>query len=313
VTVSLDDVRAAATRIAPFAVRTPVCSSAAFDDWLGPGVHAYAKAENLQRAGAFKFRGATNAVRSLTGTDAARGVATHSSGNHGAALALAAAQRGIAAHVVVPQGVARPKRAAIEGYGARVYECEPTLAAREAMLDDVVARTGATVVHPYDDDRVIAGAGTAALELIEDVPALDVVVAPVGGGGLCSGTAIAVHGVAPQVRVIGAEPSGADDAARSLAAGAVVPQDAPRTIADGLRTSLSARTFAILSSHLESIVTVDDGATIAAMRAVWERLKLVVEPSAAVAVAAVRAMERDGARVGIILSGGNVDLDALPW
>jgi threonine dehydratase len=181
------------------------------------------------------------------------------------------------------------------------------------MLDDVVARTGATVVHPYDDDRVIAGAGTAALELIEDVPALDVVVAPVGGGGLCSGTAIAVHGVAPQVRVIGAEPSGADDAARSLAAGAVVPQDAPRTIADGLRTSLSARTFAILSSHLESIVTVDDDATIAAMRAVWERLKLVVEPSAAVAVAAVRAMELDGARVGIILSGGNVDLDALPW
>jgi threonine dehydratase len=281
-------------------------TSASRDAWVG--AHVFCKCEHLQRAGAFKFRGATNAVQSMTDGEAVRGVATHSSGNHGAALALAARQRGIPAFVVVPSDASAPKRAAIEAYGAQVTECEPTLAAREATLDQVVARTGAAVVHPYDDDRVIAGAGTAALELLEDVGPLDVVIAPVGGGGLCSGTAIAAHSSDARPRVVGAEPAGADDAARSLAAGELVPQTAPATIADGLRTSLSPRTFAILSAHLETIVTVTDDEIVAAMRVVWERTKQVIEPSAAVAIAAARRYELDGERVGIILSGGNVDL-----
>ncbi len=315
---SFDDVRAAATRIAPFVHRTPVCTSRALD--LASGATVWCKVEALQRAGAFKMRGATNAVRMLDDRAARRGVATHSSGNHGAALALAARERGIPAFVVVPRDVSAPKRAAIDAYGAQLIECEPGLASREAMLDDVVARTGSTVVHPYDDDRVIAGAGTAALELLDEVADLDVLLVPVGGGGLASGTSIAAHGVNPAMRVVGAEPAGADDAARSLAAGHVVPQTSPDTIADGLRTSLSERTFSILSTHLHRIVTVPDGATIAAMRFVWERMKLLVEPSAAVAVAPLLAgpgtqfrQEFAGANVGVVLSGGNVDLDRLPW
>jgi threonine dehydratase len=299
----IGDVRDAAARIAPFVHRTPVHTSASLDEWAGARV--FCKCENFQRAGAFKFRGATNAVRLLDDAVAARGVATHSSGNHGAALALAARERGLHAYIVVPSDVRETKRRAIEAFGAELIECEPTLAAREATLRDVVASTGATVVHPYDDDRVIAGAGTAALELLEDVPDLDVLVAPVGGGGLCSGTAIAAHGIDTRLRVIGAEPAGADDAARSLATGHRQPQEAPATIADGLRTSLSERTFAILSAHLERIVVVDDDATIEAMRFVWNRMKLVIEPSAAVAVAALRQVV--AGRVGVILSGGNVD------
>jgi threonine dehydratase len=311
---ALADVRAAADRIAPFAHRTPVMTSRSIDAWAGAGTRVFLKCENLQRAGAFKFRGATNAVQSLRDDEAAPGVATHSSGNHGAALALAARERGIDAFVVVPENAPRPKLAAIESYGATIFRCAPTVAAREAMLADVVARTGAHVVHPYDDDRVIAGAATAALELCTDVPDLDVVVAPVGGGGLCSGTAIATHGLlGPSVRVIGAEPAGADDAARSLAAGHVVPQEAPDTIADGLRTGLAARTYEVLSQHLDRIVTVVDRDTVAAMRFAWERTKLLVEPSAAVALAALARVDLDGARVGVIVSGGNVDLDALPW
>jgi threonine dehydratase len=309
--VTIADVREAAARIAPFVHRTPVVTSRSLDEWVGASVSC--KCENLQRAGAFKIRGATNAVQSLREDDAARGVVTHSSGNHGAALALAAREREVRAFVVVPSDAPRPKRAALEAYGAHVTECAPTLAAREATLEHVVARTGAAVIHPYDDDRVIAGAGTAALELIDDLNGLDAVIAPVGGGGLCSGTAIAVHGCDKNVRVIGAEPAGADDAARSLAAGRLLPQTAPHTIADGLRTSLSARTFAVLSEHLEDIVTVTDDDTIAAMRFVWERTKLLIEPSAAVAVAAARRSDLRGARVGIVLSGGNVDLDALPF
>jgi threonine dehydratase len=259
VPVTLDDVRAAAARIAPYVHRTPVVTSRSLDAWAGRGTRVFLKCENMQRAGAFKFRGATNAVRSLTDDEAALGVATHSSGNHGAALALAAQERAIPAYVVVPEHAPAPKLAAIEAYGASVFECAPTMTAREDMLTYVVDRTGAHVVHPYDDDRVIAGAATAALELCDDVPDLDVVIAPVGGGGLCSGTAIAAHGVlGPSVRVIGAEPAGADDAARSLAAGHLLPQDAPATIADGLRAPLSARTFAVLSGHLERIVTVHD-------------------------------------------------------
>jgi threonine dehydratase len=303
----LADVRAAAERIAPFVHRTPVHTSRSLDEWAGATV--FCKCENFQRAGAFKFRGATNAVQSLRADEAANGVATHSSGNHGAALALAARERGVPAWVVVPSDVLAPKRRAIEAFGATLIECEPTLAAREETLREVVASTGATVVHPYDDDRIIAGAGTAALELLEAVADLDAVLAPVGGGGLCSGTAIAAHGINPALRVVGAEPSGADDAARSLAAGQRLPQAAPATVADGLRTSLSERTFAILSAHVERIVTVDDDATLSAMRFVWERMKLVIEPSAAVAVAALR--EFAGSRVGVVLSGGNVDPTAF--
>mgnify|MGYP006294963783 CR=1 FL=1 len=310
---TLEDLRAAAERIAPFAHRTPVLTSAGVD--RAAGARVFFKCECFQKVGAFKFRGATNAVRSLCEAEAARGVATHSSGNHAQALALAARDRGVAAHVVMPETSAAPKVAAVRGYGGRITFCAPTLEARETTLDEVVARTGAAFVHPYDDDRVIAGQGTAALELFEDVPELDALLAPVGGGGLLAGTALAAHHLSPSVRVIAGEPAGADDAARSLAAGEIVPSVAPRTIADGLLTSLGERNFPIIARHVERIATVDDDATIRAMRLVWERMKVLIEPSAAVPLAAL--LEGDlglaGARVGVILSGGNVDLDRLPW
>jgi threonine dehydratase len=306
---SFADVEAAATRIAPFVHRTPVLRSRALDEWLG--VHAFLKCEHLQRVGAFKYRGATNAVQSLDVDVAARGVCAHSSGNHAAALALAASERGVVAHVVMPEDVAAAKLAAVRGYGAAVTLCEPTLAAREATVAEVRTRTGAVEIHPYDDARIIAGAGTAALELLDEVPDLDAVVAPVGGGGLLC---IAVHGRATRVRVLGGEPAGADDAARSLASGTLVPQTAPRTIADGLLTSLSERTFAVLRAHVERIVNVSEPEIVEAMRVVWSRTKQVIEPSAAVGVAAVRAAGlAPSTRVGIVLSGGNADLDALPW
>jgi threonine dehydratase len=258
--------------------------------------------------GAFKYRGATNAVQLLAPEAAARGVAAHSSGNHAAALALAARTRGIAAHIVVPTTASRTKRAAIEAYGAHIVLCEPTLAAREGSVAQVIAETGAIEIHPFDNDDVIAGAGTAALELCEEISGLEVVVAPVGGGGLISGTAIATHGNDPSVRVVGAEPAAADDAARSLASGHIVAPDPPSTIADGLLTGLSPRTFAVISEHVETIVTVGEDEIVEAMHFVWERTKQLIEPSAAVAVAAVRQADFTGARVGIILSGGNVDL-----
>jgi threonine dehydratase len=311
VAVSFDHVRAASVRIEPFVHRTPVLTCASLDEWLG--VTAFCKAEHLQRAGAFKYRGATNAVQSLPDDTARRGVAAHSSGNHAAALALAARTRGIPAYVVMPDEARAVKRAAVEGYGASITSCANTPDGRAEGLREVVARTGAVEVHPYDDDRVIAGAGTAALELCAEVPELDVVVAPVGGGGLLSGTSIAVHGLQPRVRVVGAEPARADDAARSLRTGTRQPPCPPATMADGLLTGLSDRTFAILREHVDDIVTVDEDEIVVAMRIVWERTKQVIEPSAAVAVAAVRRAALSGARVGIILSGGNVDLDALPW
>jgi threonine dehydratase len=307
------DVRAAAGRIEPFVHRTPVMTARTLDEWLDATV--FLKCEHLQRVGAFKYRGATNAVQSLPPDAAARGVAAHSSGNHGAALALAARTRGIAAHIVVPTTASRAKQAAIAAYGARIVPCEPILAAREAGVAQVIAETGAVEIHPFDNDDVIAGAGTAALELLADVAGLDVVVAPVGGGGLLSGTALAAHGVAGEpggssVRVIGAEPAAADDAARSLRAGRILPPGPPATIADGLLTGLSPRTFAILRERVETIVTVSEAEIADAMRFVWERTKQLVEPSAAVAIAAVRTADLSGARVGIVLSGGNVDLDA---
>lgn len=308
----LDIIRAAAERIAPYIHRTPVMTSEAVDALCGASV--FFKCENLQKAGAFKIRGATNAVLSLPHESAARGVATHSSGNHGAALALAARRRGIPAYVVMPRTAPAIKRAAVAGYGAEILSCEPTMAAREAQLTAAVERTGATFVPPYNDYAVMAGQGTAALELCEQVPDLDAVVTPVGGGGLLAGTAIAVAGVAPAAAVYGAEPEGADDAWRSLRAGSIQPMAHPDTIADGLRSTLGALTFPVMQARVRDVVTVSDEATIAAMRHVWERMKIIIEPSAAVAVAAV--MKGDafrGRRVGVILSGGNVDLDRLPW
>ena len=283
-------VEAAAARIEPFVHRTPVLTSRSLDEWVGAQV--FVKAEHLQRIGAFKYRGATNAVQSLSDADARRGVAAHSSGNHAAALALAAATRGIPAHVVMPANATRAKRAAVERYGAEVVECDNTLDARRAVLDTVLQRTGAVEIHPFDDERVIAGAGTAGLELLQEIPDLDVVVTPIGGGGLCSGTCIAV---AP-VRVIGASP-------RHRATG----------VSDGLRTGCSPRTEAILGAHGVEKIVLEEAPIIEAMRAVWERTKQVIEPSAAIAFAAARAARLDGARVGIVCSGGNVDLGALPW
>jgi len=311
--LTIDDIRGAARRIAPYVHRTPVMTSSALDARAGCAL--FFKCENLQRVGAFKMRGAANAVFSLDDRAAARGVATHSSGNHAQALALAARLRGVAAHVVMPTSAPAVKRAAVAGYGATIYDCEPTLAARESTLAEVVARTGATFIHPYNDERVMAGQGTAAVELLEDTPGLDLVMTPVGGGGLLSGTAVAVRALLPGGRVVAAEPAGADDAARSLAAGRIIPSDGPRTVCDGLLTSLGEKTFAVIRTHVEAIWTVEDTATVAAMRLIWERMKIVVEPSSAVCLAAVLARPDQvrGLKVGIILSGGNVDLDRLPW
>jgi len=311
--ITIGDVRHAAERIRPHAHRTPVMTCQSLDERVGAQV--FMKCENLQKVGAFKFRGACNAVFSLTDVQAARGVATHSSGNHAQALALAARMRGIPAYIVMPRNAPAVKQAAVAGYGGIITLCEPTLAARESTLAEVVAATGAEVVHPYNDARVIAGQGTAALELLEDVPDLDVIMAPVGGGGLLSGTAIAARALSPQIRVIAAEPAGADDAFRSLAAGHIIPSVQPQTIADGLLTSLGDLTFPIIRDLVEQIVTVSDAAIVDTMKFVWERAKLVVEPSGVVPVAALWEGKVDlrGLRIGVILSGGNVDLEHLPW
>jgi threonine dehydratase len=279
------------------------------------GAELYFKCENFQKAGAFKFRGAVNAVMSLSDKAAAQGVATHSSGNHGAALALAARKRGIAAHVVMPDNAPEIKKKAVAGYGAEIIFCTPTLEARESALAGVVARTGATEIHPYDNFAVIAGQGSAAKELLEEVGDLDLVLAPVGGGGLLAGTALSVHHLAPAAATIGCEPAGADDACRSLIKGEIVPSTNPRTIADGLLTSLGQRNFAIIREKVDQIVTVSEESIIEAMRLVWERMKIVIEPSAAVPLGAILE-EKTAVRnkkVGIIVSGGNLDLEQLPF
>ncbi|MDJ0975922.1 MAG: pyridoxal-phosphate dependent enzyme [Planctomycetota bacterium] len=311
--VTLDDVRAAAARLEGVVHETPVLTSSYYDDRLG--MRCFFKCENLQKVGAFKFRGASNAVLQLSEEDAANGVVTHSSGNHAQALALAAEQRGIPAWIVMPTDAPSVKRAAVKGYGATVVPCAPTLASREATAERVMHETGATFIHPYDDDRIIAGAGTAALELMETVIGLDAVITPVGGGGLLSGTCIAVHGLDPEVMVLAAEPELADDAARSLEAGELIPAGPTTTIADGLKTSLSARTFAILQQHVHEIVTVTEDAIREHMRTVWERMKIIIEPSCATVLAALekRRSAYAGSSVGVIISGGNVDLDNLPW
>lgn len=310
---TLADIREAADRIRPYAHRTPVMTSASMNGILN--VQAFFKCENFQKVGAFKFRGACNAVLSLSEEKAARGVATHSSGNHAAAVSLAARQRGIKAYIVMPRNAPEVKKAAVAGYGGEITLCKPTLEARDIALNEIVAHRGATVIHSYNDPYVIAGQGTAALELLEEIPDLDVIMAPVGGGGLLSGTAIAASEIQPDIRVIAAEPEGADDAFRSLQAGRIMPSMNPTTIADGLLTSLGSRTFSIIQERVECIVTVSEGAIIQAMRHIWERMKIVVEPSAAVVPGALLENKIDlaGKRVGIILSGGNVDLERVPW
>jgi threonine dehydratase len=305
-----DDIRRAHARIAPYIHRTPILSSTLLDRETGSRL--FFKCENFQKAGAFKSRGACNAVFSLSDLETQHGVATHSSGNHAAALARAAALRGIAAHIVMPGNTSKPKQLAVAGYGGRIIFCEA--ADRERTCAEIVQATGATLIHPYNDDRIIAGQGTAALELLEDLPDLDSVVAPVGGGGLLSGTAIAVKALRPTVRVIGAEPAEAADAAASIKAGHIVERPV-NTIADGLRTMLGERTFSIIRDNVDEITTVTEEGIIAAMRRIWEVLKIVVEPSGAVPFAAVREHPEkfNGQRVGIIISGGNADLDTLPW
>lgn len=311
---TLADVRRAAERIRPFARRTPVLTAASLDALFG--ARLFFKCENFQRVGAFKFRGACNAVQSLAEAEAARGVATHSSGNHGAALALAARLRGVPCTVVVPRNAPAVKRAAVAAYGADIVLCEPTLEARERTLAAAVAESGQVVVHPYDDARVIAGQGTAALELVEEAPDLDALLVPIGGGGLASGTALAVRASSPGTRVVAVEPLGADDAYRSFHSGERLPSVAPDTIADGLLTSLGVRNFELVRRHVDDIVRVSEEAIVRAMRLVWERMKVVVEPSGAVPLAALLdgALEGwAGKRIGVVLSGGNVDLERLPW
>jgi threonine dehydratase len=317
----LDTIRAAARRIEPHAHRTPVLTCQALDQMAGAEI--FFKCENFQKVGAFKFRGACNTVFSLSEEEAKRGVATHSSGNHAAALSLAARLRGIQAYIVMPENAPTVKRAAVEGYGGKIVSCKPTLAAREATAEQVLQETGATFVHPYNDYRIIAGQGTAALELLDEVPRLDIVMTPVGGGGLLSGTALAVSGLSPTTQVIAGEPEGADDAFRSLREGRIIPSVNPKTIADGLLTSLGSLTFPIIQNHVDAIVTVGDEAILSAMRHVWERMKIVIEPSAAVPLAALlafkdadkhaRKLDASGKRVGVIVSGGNVQLEKLPW
>ena len=308
---TIDAVWRAAERIAPYAQRTPVLRSRSLDVELGAEVHF--KCENFQRIGAFKFRGACNAVYALSDADAAQGVATHSSGNHAAALALAARLRGIAAHVVMPENTVRVKVDSVRRLGARIVFCAPTQAARVAALAEIVAATGAIEIHPYANADVIAGQGTATQELIREIGRVDALIAPVSGGGLLAGTAIAGRGLCPDVIIYGAEPSGADDAARSMARGTLQSNPRPDTICDGLRADLGAPNFAILQAAGTRIRTVDDAETLAAMRLIYERLKIVIEPSCATPLAVLRKYPEEfaGKRVGVILSGGNVDLDTL--
>jgi len=312
-TLDLAAILSAHERIRRHVHRTLVLTSSRLNQ--ASGASLFFKCENFQKIGAFKARGATNAVFSLDEATARRGVATHSSGNHGAAVARAAKLRGIPAQIVMPSNSAKVKIRAVENYGARVVFCEPTEEAREATCVDVIAKTGATLIHSFENPYVIAGQGTAAVELLEDVPDLDLVMCPVGGGGLLAGTAVAAKSMQPNVKVIAAEPENADDAAQSFRAGRVIHTEKKSTIADGLRTNVGEPNFAIIRRYADDIVTVSEEAIICAMRTVWETMKIVVEPSAAVPFAAIQEGKIGVAekRVGIILTGGNVDLDALPW
>ncbi|MBN2090144.1 pyridoxal-phosphate dependent enzyme [candidate division KSB1 bacterium] len=308
-----DDIFTAAERIRSHIHRTPVLTCRNLN--LLTGAELFFKCENFQKVGAFKFRGATNAVFSLSDTELKMGVTTHSSGNHAAALALAASKRGAKAYIVMPRTAPAVKKAAVESYGAEIIFCEPTLQAREKTLAEVQKETGAIFIHPYNNARVIAGQGTAALELLNDIPKLDYIIAPVGGGGLLSGTALITSHLAPNTEIIAAEPANADDAYQSFIQGKIVPQTNPRTIADGLLTSLGDLTFAIIQKYVHQIITSSEEAIIQAMKLTWERMKIIIEPSSAVPLGALleRKLDIKNKRIGIIISGGNVDLTKLPW
>lgn len=311
--INLKTIQEAHKLIRKYAHWTPIFTSKSINELANAEI--YFKCENFQKVGAFKFRGAVNAIFSLAPEDAKKGVATHSSGNHAQAVALAAKLRGIPAHIVMPSNSPNVKKAAVAGYGADIIYCEPTQEARERTLENVVADTGATFIHPYNDYKIIAGQGTAALEMMKDVPGLEIVLAPVSGGGLMSGTCIAVAALSPKTTLIGVEPELADDAYRSLKENRIIPSTYPDTIADGLRMSLGTKTFPILKKYLDRIITVSDEQTITAMRYIWERMKIIIEPSSAVPLAAILSGKYDfsGKKIGVILSGGNVDLEHLPF
>lgn len=310
---TFNDVLEARERIRPHIHRTPVMTSRFFNDMTG--ARLFFKCENLQKAGAFKVRGACNAVFSLTEAEAANGVASHSSGNHALSLSYAAQQRGIPVSVVMPRTAPDAKKAAVRGYGGIVHECEPSTAAREAMLAELVKESGADFVHPYNDHRVIAGQGTCSLELMDEVGPLDAVVAPIGGGGMISGTCLALSGAAPDTEIFAAEPVNADDVHRSFHAGHIIEDDAPDTIADGLKVSMRPRTWHFVSKYVKDVLLVTEQEIVDAMYLVWQRMKIIIEPSSAVAVAAIiKNSERfSGRKVGVLITGGNVDLMKLPW
>ncbi|AYG69165.1 MULTISPECIES: beta-hydroxyaspartate dehydratase BhcB [unclassified Rhizobium] len=310
---TLADMVAAHTRIKPYIHRTPVLTSSFINSLVG--AELFFKCENFQKAGAFKARGASNAVFGLSDERAARGVATHSSGNHGTCLSYAAGRRGIPCTVVMPRTAPQAKKDAVRGYGGRVVECEPSTSSREAVFAEVVAETGAEFVHPYNDPRVIAGQATCSMELIEQVDGLDAVVAPIGGGGMVSGTCLTLSNLAPNVRIYAAEPEQADDAYRSFKAGYIIADDAPNTVADGLKVPLKDLTWHFVRNHVTDILTASEEDIVDAMKLIWKRMKIVMEPSSAVPLAAI-IKNREvfaGQRIGIIITGGNVDLDKLPW
>jgi threonine dehydratase len=311
--LDLSAIRAAHDRIRPHIHRTPVLTSERLD--AASGASLFFKCENFQKVGAFKARGATNAVFALDDETAQRGVATHSSGNHAAALSRAAKLRGIAAHIVMPLNSPKVKVRAVEGYGGRIVFCEPNQRAREEACARIIAETGATLIHPFENADVMAGQGTIAVELLEDVPELDFILCPVGGGGVLCGIAVAAKALRRGIKVIATEPAGADDAAQSFHQHRLVYQETKETIADGLRTNLGAPNFAMVQRYVDNVVTVTDAGIVAAMRAIWETMKIVVEPSGAVGYAAIIEGKIDcrSKRVAVILTGGNVDLDALPW
>ena len=312
-TPTLQTIREAHERIKPYIHRTPVLSSTILNKQLDAEI--FFKCENFQKVGAFKARGACNAVMSLTDAEARRGVVTHSSGNHGAALAWAAGLRGIKAAVVVPENAPPPKKRAIAAYGADIVYCAPNVAAREAAVAELIAKHGYYLIHPFDNDQVIAGQGTATIELLEEKPDLDIIISPLGGGGLLSGTSIAAKGMKPTIKVYGGEPHGADDGFRSLASGVRVTEQTPETICDGLRTTLSERTFNIIRANDDGIGVASEENVIKAMRMTWELLKIIIESSCSPPLGAILEgnIVVKGKRVGIVLTGGNVDLDKLPW
>ncbi|MDJ0859612.1 MAG: pyridoxal-phosphate dependent enzyme, partial [Dinoroseobacter sp.] len=308
-----DDVLAAHERIKPYIHRTPVLTSSYFNDLVG--AELFFKCENFQKAGAFKVRGASNAVFGLSDEMAERGVATHSSGNHALSLSYAAGRRGIPCNVVMPRTAPEAKKAAVRGYGGIITECEPSTTSREAVFAEVQERTGAEFVHPYNDPRVVAGQGTCSREFMEQTDGLDMVIAPIGGGGMISGCCLTLSNIAPEVEIIAAEPEQADDAYRSFKAGHIIADDAPVTIADGLKVPLKDLTWHFVSNHVSDILTASEQEIIDAMKLTWARMKIVMEPSCAVPLATI-LKNRDrfaGKRVGVIITGGNVDLAKLPW